>query len=354
MANLKKTKSGTWQATVYLGRDANGKMKRKYITKATRKEAKLVAEELERELAENQYVDIDNLRLITYAAKWLDQHKIDLAPETYKNYLYYVNRTFKNYFDDVQLSKLTEIHIRDFLLHESEQGLSNTTIRKHFFLLRRILKDAMRDKSPCRYIDPPKPQKYVPHVITDKEFTKIHDYVRGTFDELPVLLGGWCGLRRGEIFALRVNDLDFSQCTLRIDETQASSVDGTVYKGPKSTNGYRTVVVPPYLMDLLSTHIKSKKRIDLSDLLFDIKAVTYTKRFHDLIISMDLCGIRFHDLRHYHATFLHECGIDDFYAANRMGHDINVMRGIYQHLQIDRKTNIDNQLKETFETKKFS
>ncbi len=354
MANLKKTKNGTWQATVYIGREANGKMKRKYITRATKKEAKLAAEELEREIAENKFIDIDHLRLITYATKWLDLHKLNLAPETYKNYTYYVNHTFQEYFGDIQLNRLTEIHIRDFLNYESEKGLSNTTIRKHFFVLRKILKDAMRDKSPCRYIDPPSPQKHIPHVITDEEFQQIHNYVRGTFDELPILLAGWCGLRRGELFALRVNDLDFSSSTIRVDENQASSVDGTVYKGPKSRNGYRTMIVPPYLMNLLADYIRKQSLIGMNDLIFDIKAVSYSKRFHTIILDLGLEGIRFHDLRHYHATFLHNSGIDDFYAANRMGHDINVMRGIYQHLQIDRKETIDTHLKNTFQTKKFS
>lgn len=354
MASYKKTDSGSWQATVYVGRDASGRMKRKYITKPTRKEAKIAAEELEREVAENRFIDIDSLRLITYANKWLEQNRINLAPETHKNYTYYISHTFSNYFGDVKLNRLTEIHIRDFLKYENDSGLSNTTIRKHFFVLRRILKDALRDKSPCRYIDPPKPEKFQPHVITDQEFELIHNKVRGSFDELPILLAGWCGLRRGEIFALKVNDFNFKEMTVRVDENQAVSVDGTVYKGPKSKNGYRTILVPEYLNNLLLAHIKKRPSVGLNDLIFDIKAVTYSKRFKKIVEGLNLHSIRFHDLRHYHATFLHNSGIDDFYAADRLGHDVNVLKGIYQHLQIDRRKEIDTELKTTFNTKKFS
>jgi integrase len=50
-----------------------------------------------------------------------------------------------------------------------------------------------------------------------------------------------------------------------------------------------------------------------------------------------LSDIRFHDLRHYHATFLHNNGIPDQYAADRLGHDIMVLKKIYQHLDQDTK-----------------
>jgi len=50
--------------------------------------------------------------------------------------------------------------------------------------------------------------------------------VRGIRDEPVILLAGWCGLRREEIFALRPNDLDFENNTLRIDEAYVINDQG--------------------------------------------------------------------------------------------------------------------------------
>lgn len=45
-----------------------------------------------------------------------------------------------------------------------------------------------------------------------------------------------------------------------------------------------------------------------------------------------LIKCRFHDLRHYHASQLYENNIMDQYAASRMGHDIETLKRIYQHI----------------------
>lgn len=71
-----------------------------------------------------------------------------------------------------------------------------------------------------------------------------------------------------------------------------------------------------------------------------------------MIREKKLPKIRFHDLRHYHASWMYKQGIPDQYAAGRLGHDIHVLKGIYQHLDLDVKDEIDNLIKSNFENKK--
>lgn len=52
--------------------------------------------------------------------------------------------------------------------------------------------------------------------------------------------------------------------------------------------------------------------------------------------------MRFHDLRHYHATQMFENPpISDQYAAERLGHDINTLKTIYQHLMVNIHSDTD-------------
>ncbi|MHB8073203.1 site-specific integrase [Desulfosporosinus fructosivorans] len=132
--------------------------------------------------------------------------------------------------------------------------LSPTTVRKHVSVLNKIFEEAQKDKNPVRYVKLPSKAKFTPYPLAEMEH--IHDAIRGTRDEIIVLLAAWCGLRRGEIFALKPNDVDWNNKTIRVDENTAIN-DENMYvdKGPKSDNGYR---------------------------------------------NKELAPIRFHDLRHYH------------------------------------------------------
>lgn len=47
MASFTKRPNGKWQATIYMGRDENGKSIRKFVTRDTLKECKRASREIE-------------------------------------------------------------------------------------------------------------------------------------------------------------------------------------------------------------------------------------------------------------------------------------------------------------------
>lgn len=342
MASIRKLPNGHYQATIYVGRDANGKQIRKYVTRPTLRECKAAAREIEQEIEEGRFVNVQNTRLSTWMDKWLELNKERLSPSTFVSYKAYVDVHFKPAFGNLKLNQINEIHIKQYM-NDKLKELSTTTVRKHMFVLRRILEDALKHKNPARNIKIPAPNEYKPHVLTDEEFQKVHNAVKGTRDEIIVLLAAWCGLRRGEIFALKWDDINWQEGTIRIDESRAISENGYVDKQPKSKNGLRTVVAPEYLINLLAQYRKEQKRI--TKRIFPIRPDHYSSYFANLVRKKNLPNIRFHDLRHYHATWLYNQGIPDHYAAQRLGHDIHVLKGIYQHLNVDRKKEIDNRIR---------
>lgn len=360
MASIKKRPNGTWQATVYVGRDANGKQLFKYVTKPTMKECKAAAREIEQELEEGTFVNVENIRVVEWIKKWIKMKT--LSPSTKATYKSYIKNHYAPYFGSLKLKQINEIHVKQFMADKSK-GLTQASVRRMTSVLKSAFADAMRQKSPARDIKLPKEEKYIPRVPDDAEMKQIHNAIYGTRDEPIVLLAAWCGLRRGEIFALRWNDIDWNKSIVRVDEAKSINEDNLYEdKLPKSENGLREVVVDDYLMALLDAMRKPKKKqkkgqdrvvgLGSDKQIFDMRPDSYSSYWAKFVRKKKLPDIRFHDLRHYHASWLYKQGIPDQYAAKRLGHDIKILKTIYQHLGLDTEHEIDANMRHLFSQNK--
>lgn len=356
MASIKKRPNGTYQATIYVGRDANGKQICKYITRDTMKECKAAARDLEQEIAEGRLTDLDNMRVVAWIEKYLEINKNNYAPGTIGLYNTYLNAYFAPYFRQMKLKQVNEIIIKQFqnqLLETQE----NSSVKRIMGTLKKILKEALGDYSPAKNVPLPKANKSCAKAPTTEEFKQIYESLIGTRYEIPVLLSGWCGFRREEIFALRPDDFDFTNNTIRIDEAYAKNEEGKyVFGPPKSENGYRTKKTPKHLMDMLRPLVQQNtgKVIKIkkdNDPIFAYlgRPDSFSSRYGQLFKRkkrQNVPDYRFHDLRHYHATWLHENGYPDSYAAAAMGQTPDIFRNTYQHLrpdiQFELDKNIDN------------
>ena len=355
-----------WQATISCGRDANNKQIREYVTRDTAKECKSAAREIEQDYEEGKLSKYSNMKFSIWAAKYLKITKPPaLSPTTYRYNKGCINNYFIPYFKNIKLSNITDIHIREFLAYErkcispkTKQKLAEATIKKHFAILSHMLGMALKSKNPCleiEKIDGDSKPRYVPTV---QEFNRLLKAVQGMWDEIPILLAAWCGMREGEIFDIKVNDVFVSLCIIKIDENRAiaevedirdvdEDYSGPKYeyvdKDPKSKNGIRNITISEYLMGLIEKRI-SELGLKGDDRLFEMRPDSYCKRFpkliyyHNLMLTNKPTGkmapfskksiprllhiqkepipvFSFHSLRHYHATVLFEEGYPDLYAA---------------------------------------
>jgi len=341
MASIRKLENGSYQATIYVGRNDDGSHNRRYVTKNGLRECKLAVKEIEKELEDKNFSNVGNIGVVAWIDEWIEMNKTRLSPSTHATYKLYSKVHYAPYFKQkMKLKELNEIHIRKFMAKQLG-FLSPTTVRKHVSVLNKILEEALKDKNPVRYVKLPSKAKYTPYLLSEKEMEDIHDAVRGTRDEPIVLLAAWCGLRRGEIFAVKPDDVDWKKKTVRVDENTAIN-DEYMYvdKGPKSDNGYRVVVVPHELMTLLENIRKSWKEIP--ERFWPIRPDHYSSYFAKLIRKKELPPVRFHDLRHYHASWLYANNVPDQYAAKHLGDDIQTLKATYQHIGADRHKDIDD------------
>jgi len=149
----------------------------------------------------------------------------------------------------------------------------------------------------------------------------------------------YTGLRKGEIHALRWNDIDNNYLNVERSLNQKlHKMD--IETPPKSQSSVRTIQLPLPLIQILEEHKKRQKQLqDFNEnnrILGDEKSLrdTSIQKKNQLYSSLaGLKRIRIHDFRHSHASLLANMGINIQEIARRLGHsNIEITWNIYSHL----------------------
>jgi integrase len=359
MASFRKRGAG-YQGTVYVGIGADGKRENIYVTADTLHECKALAREVESDIEKGKVSRFRNYKVLDFFDDYLKRHRAELSDTTYINYKMYVDKHFKPFFKMKKFHQVSEFHIKDYIAEKLDLR-SPTTVRKHLMFMRMVFSEA-KYKHLFDDIKIPKNAKYEPVIPTDEQFGMIVSDCKMKKKELIVIIAGKCGLRLGEIFALDWGDIDFKKKEIRIDQAFART-EAKEYglKVPKSENGYRSVPCPDDILEKLSDYkinpYKSRrgflKKNITSIRVFDGRPDNFSNNFGKSMDELakdtenpEFSKIRFHDLRHYYASWLYKNGIPDHVAAEMLGHDIAVLKGIYQHLGMDEKTKIKDRIRE--------
>ena len=173
------------------------------------------------------------------------------------------------------------------------------------------------------------------------------DTAMGTDMYLPVLLGVTVGLRRGEMLALRWDNIDFKTNTIKVRWNMVNGENGIIIKAPKSEAGIRDIKVGDEVMAELKkarTQYMSDM-ISNSDIFQNLKFVirqedgsplhpdSMTRKWLRFLKDNDLPHIRLHDLRHSNATALIQAGVNPRVVQQRLGHsDVNITLNTYTHV----------------------
>jgi integrase len=163
----------------------------------------------------------------------------------------------------------------------------------------------------------------------------------------PVLLALSTGMRRGEVLAVRWKNVDLECGTLRVMESLEQTKAGIRFKVPKSGR-HRAITLPAYAIEELRRLKRQQAEALLAlgirqtgDTLLCSRAdgeahqplsLTYEfARFMGRI--KDLPRVRFHDLRHSHATPLLASGVHPKIASERLGHaSVGITLDLYSHV----------------------
>ena len=169
------------------------------------------------------------------------------------------------------------------------------------------------------------------HVPTELEVKGLLQIFRNTELEVPIMLAAYGGLRRGEICALRMSDIDgdFVHVSRAVVRDQSSA---WVTKDPKTASSVRSVLLPHFVIE----------RIQAQGYITHLLPSQVSNRFWKKQRNLGIPPYCFHSLRHFHASYLHYLNIPDAYIMQRGGWSTpSVMQSIYRHALEDKVTPTD-------------
>ena len=247
---------------------------------------------------------------------------------------------------------------------DGKGGLAPTTVLYMHRLLKHALAEAVRwellSRNPADAVKPPKIERASLTTFDMVQTADLIDAVRGTRVMIPVMLGVLCGLRRGEIAALRWRKVDLQAGKLMIVESAEQTAAGVRYKPPKSGRG-RTVALSGIMSEELHAHRlrQAEELLRLGVRQGDDTFVytredgepmqprSLTRAWQSAAGKINLPRVRFHDLRHAHATHLLSNGVHPKVASERLGHSrVGITLDLYSHvlpgMQEDAAARVDD------------
>ncbi|TIS75451.1 MAG: site-specific integrase, partial [Mesorhizobium sp.] len=208
---------------------------------------------------------------------------------------------------------------------------------------------------------PPKVERKKMLAYTVEQTAALLETLRPTRMYIPVLLAVTCGLRRGEILALRWRHVELGDNLRRlsIEQSAEQTDDGVRYKEPKSGRA-RTVALSASTVAELKAHrarqaeelLRLGIRPDADSFVVaqvdgsPIQPRSLTHEWVRVLGNTALPRIRFHDLRHTHATQMLSSGVHPKVASERLGHStIGITLDLYSHvmpgMQADAAEQVD-------------
>lgn len=373
--HIRERSPGRWAIVLDVGEadPKTGKKKRKWHSFAgTKREAQAECARLITALKSGDYVEPSKQTLGEFLDEWLAFIKPTVAPKTHERYAEICQKSIAPLIGEVALSKLKTDRIDSAFSkaltegrRDGQGGLAPRTVHHMRRVLIKALGQAVTwerlSRNPATATTPPKVERQKMLAYNAAQMATLLEAFRPTRMFVPVLLAVMCGLRRGEIIALRWKNVELgdNRRQLSVVESAEQTKDGIRYKEPKSGRA-RTVALSSTVVAELKAHrarqAEEQLRLGLrpdgeSFVVAQIDGSplqprSLTHEWVRLIEKTELPRIRFHDLRHTHASQMLAAGVHPKVASERLGHSsIGITLDLYSHvmpgMQADAAEQVD-------------
>ena len=257
------------------------------------------------------------------------------------------------YFDNLLISDITPIQISNFQndLLRKYKGSSIRTINAYVkMLFTWCVRYKNLASNPFDMVDRLKLEtKKRMDIITVDEFNQIVEQVNNPDMKLMFKLLFWTGLRIGEARALKIDDIDFNNKTISVTKNYIHLKGKDIITTPKTKESIRTIKIDDVLTQEIKDYLDKARYILNNDFIFCYTKPYYLEIFKRIALRVLGKRLRIHDLRHSHASFLINNGVDVLLISKRLGHSNTAMTlNVYSHLYLDKENkaiDIINKLK---------
>jgi integrase len=335
------------------------------VTTTVRGDRKAAERELRRRLRTldtGEHVNPTQMTVGAWLTHWHQTVQSEVSPKTHERYGEIVNNYLIPALGNLPLAKLAPINIQHAYngwaaggRQDGKPGGLSPRSRRH---IHRILKSALsraveqqvlaRNPADAFRKRLPKVERHEMVTLTAEQAARLLDAIKHTRVYRPVLIALATGMRRGEVLAVRWRNIDLERATVRVVESLEQTKGGVLrFKAPK-TEKARAITLPAFAVEELR-RLKREQAEELLALGIRQSGETLvcaradgdphqprslTHEFTYLFRRLKaIPRVRFHDLRHSHATQLLLAGVHPKVAQERLGHStISTTLDLYSHV----------------------
>ena len=284
---------------------------------------------------------------------WLERvHKLNIRLGTYEDHALIVHKHLIPTLGHLRLQKLTTQHIQLLYTQKSDEGLSPGRVRLIHAVLHGALRHAVRVNLIARNVsegvDLPPVEKHEIQPLTPEQaqllLQKVGEHRMGALLAVAIATG----MRRGELLALRWQDVDLQSGDLQVRRTvRYLGKRGFLEGKPKTESSARRIILPGFINEVLKQHrllqVETRLHAGASwverDLVFCnargnfIEPSTLREQFLRVLEDIGFPHMRFHDLRHTAATLLLSMGVPMRVVQDILGHsEMKTTANVYSHV----------------------
>jgi integrase len=347
---IRKLPSGKYQASFVPPN--GGRRQNAPNTFVTKTDARAWLIKVETDLSRGTWLDeeLGQQEFGTYARAWLRDHT-KIGPR-YRETCTRNLRLHMASLENIPLRALTPPIIREWYAAAMRGKGGRTSIQQSYRFLHAVLATAVRDGA-----IPVNPAS-IPGAGTDRakerpvasvaQVVALIEAITPRY-RAAVLLGAWCGLRRGEIIALTPQDIDLEArtVTVRSNRVELLATREAFDAPPKTDAGKRTVTIPPHVLPILAAHMaewSGRDRVFIGRDGKPMRGDAVRQAFTRARNKVDMPGFRFHDLRHTGQTLAASAGATLKDLMKRLGHSSPAAAQRYLHAVDGRDAEIASAL----------
>ena len=322
MASIHKRPDGRWRARY---RDDAGREHARHFTRKV--DATRWLDEVTTAVVTGAYVDPKAGRVTVgaTAAAWLHANPSWSETTRARNHSVLMNHVLPRW-GQVPLSRVTFDDVQAWVAGLSSSGMAGGTVRKVVGALSSVLALAVKSRrlaaNPAQGVDLPKQALTGRRYLTVEQAERLAE-ASGPHRDIPDVLS-YCGLRIGELAAMKVRHVDLLRRRFRVEESVTEVNGRLVWSSPKD-HQRRSVPFPAFLSQPLSVRIAGKGP---DDLIFPsarggVLRVRNMRRgwFDAAAAEAGVPGLTPHELRHTAASLAVSAGASVLALQRMLGHD---------------------------------
>jgi len=325
--------------------------------KGSKLEARKELRKLVRSGDTGEHVPPNRITLSQFFDRWLRHIKPNVAPRTYERYAQIATKNIGPLLGAKLLSKLQPIEISEAYGKALEsgrhdgKGLSPRTVHHVHRVLYSALSQAERWKliarNPAALLekrDRPKIERKPVTTIDAATTATVFEAARERRLFIPLVLASLCGLRRGEITALRWKSVDLDAGQLAVIASTEQTDAGAIREKEAKSGKTRTIALPSLAVEELRRWRLSQAQEllrlgvragDNWHVVTQADGSPLQPRSLTHVVSAFLkeWGVTLHKLRHSHASHMLASNVHPKIVQERLGHSsIAITMDIYSHM----------------------